>query len=111
MLLRMCGSVLFRLRKRFVRRTFLLFLTAALLGAGVATAMTAFPVSLAWEASPDDRVTGYAVYYGVENSGVTNRIDVGPSQSVTLYDLAASANYFFFVVSYIDTGLESDPSN
>lgn len=68
------------------------------------------PVTLAWDASPDASVTGYAFYYGVENSNVTNRLHVGPAQSVTLTNLYAYSNYFFFATAYNALGVESVPS-
>lgn len=78
---------------------------------GRATAVLAYPCEIAWTASPDPTVGGYAVYYGVEGASVTNRIDVGTDCFVTLPDLLASADYFFYVVSYNTNGIESLPSN
>lgn len=68
------------------------------------------PVTLAWDASPDTSVTGYALYYGLADSTVTNRVDVGPAQSATLTNLYAVSNYFFYVVAYNVLGMESVPS-
>ena len=67
------------------------------------------PVTLAWDSSPDANVTGYALYYGLEPAGVTNRLDVGAEQSVMLTNLYAGSNYFFLVVAYNASGLESVP--
>jgi len=66
-------------------------------------------VTLAWDASPDANVTGYALYYGLENPAVTNRLDVGSAQSAMLTNLYAGSNYFFLVVAYNAVGLESVP--
>jgi Fibronectin type III domain len=74
-------------------------------------ATPAVPVEFAWDASADPDVTGYAVYYGVVNSSVTNRLDAGASQTATFAHLQAKTNYFFYVAAYTATGLESDPSN
>ena len=68
------------------------------------------PVTLAWDASPDDSVNGYALYYGIENSNATNRLDVGLAQSVTLINLYAHSNYFFFATAYNVLDIESVPS-
>jgi len=68
------------------------------------------PVTLAWDASPDASVNGYALYYGIENSNLTNRVDVGLAQSVTLTNLYAYSNYFFFATAYNVLGIESIPS-
>jgi hypothetical protein len=68
------------------------------------------PVTLEWDASPDASVEGYVLYYGVENSNTTNRLEVGPAQSVALTNLYAHSNYFFFATAYNTLGVESVPS-
>jgi len=68
------------------------------------------PVTLAWDASPDASVNGYALYYGIENANLTNRVDVGLAQSVTLTNLYAHSNFFFFATAYNTLGVESIPS-
>ena len=68
------------------------------------------PVTLAWDPSADVDVTGYAIYYGVQNSAFTNRVDVGPAQTVTLTNLYANSDYFFFATAYNVLGIESVPS-
>jgi hypothetical protein len=68
------------------------------------------PVTLAWDASPDESVTGYALYYGLADASVTNRVDVGPAQSFMLTNLYSVSNYFFYVVAYNVLGMESVPS-
>ena len=73
--------------------------------------ITAVPVKLAWNPSPDTSVTGYAVYYGLEGSSVTNRIDTGMAEVATVEDLDAGVSYFFYVVAYDASGNESMPSN
>ncbi len=69
------------------------------------------PVTLAWDASPDASVTGYALYYGLEAGSTTNRVDVGLERIVTLTNLLAFSNYFFYAVSYNALGMESVPSD
>jgi hypothetical protein len=55
-------------------------------------------------------VAGFALYYGVTGSGATNYLDVGMTNVVTVYNLLASSNYFFFVDAYNAGGVESPPS-
>ncbi len=86
-----------------------LTLTLAGLCASASGGMLGCPVTLAWDASPDANVTGYALYYGTENPAVTNRLDVGPVLSVMLTNLYAGSNYFFLVVAYNASGAESVP--
>jgi len=73
--------------------------------------MAAIPVTLAWDASPDPAVAGYALYYGLLNSSITNRVDLGTTTSATISNLHAGSNYIFFVVAYSAAGIESIPSN
>jgi len=55
-------------------------------------------------------VAGFALYYGVTGSGTTNYLDVGMTNVVTVYNLLAYTNYFFFVAAYNAGGVESAPS-
>ena len=73
--------------------------------------MSAIPITLAWDGSPDPEVAGYALYYGVLNSSITNRVDLGTTTSATISNLHAGSNYIFFVVAYSAAGIESVPSN
>ena len=79
--------------------------------AAAPTALLAAPVTLAWEASPDSSVVGYAIYYGIVNASVTSRFDSGSSLRCTLASLYAGSNYFFLAVAYDGSGLESNPSD
>lgn len=67
--------------------------------------------TLSWEASPSSGIAGYAVYYGVSGSTVTNRLDVGQALSATITGMTPATTYFFFVVDYDSYGDESPPSN
>jgi hypothetical protein len=71
----------------------------------------ACPCTLEWESSPDPQVAGYALYYSLAGSFVTNRLDVGPATSATLNNLTAFSTYYFYVVAYDADRVESDPSN
>src|SRR6266487_3708274 len=77
----------------------------------IAGPMSAAPVNLAWDASPDPAVIGYALYYHLADSSVANRLDLGPAQSATVSDLEAGSDYLFYVVAYDAAGVESPPSN
>ena len=74
-------------------------------------AAPACSLKLEWQSSDDDTVTGYAVYYGLTGTPLTNRLDVGLSNSVVFSDLTADADYSFFVVAYDSDLNESEPSN
>lgn len=67
-------------------------------------------VPLLWDASPDT-VAGYAMYWGVVDSGATNRMDVGVPLQVTVSNLTVGADYWFFVTAYDTNATESLPSN
>jgi hypothetical protein len=95
---------------RLKRAVFGLSLFLATFTTSIAEEFIGCPVTLAWDASPDASVTGYALYYGLADESVTNRVDVGPAQSVTLTNLYAVSNYFFYVVAYNVLGMESVPS-
>jgi hypothetical protein len=74
-------------------------------------AVGATSLKLEWQSSDDDTVTGYAVYYGIAGTPMTNRLDVGLSTSVIFSDLTAGTDYSFFVVAYDFDLNESEPSN
>ena len=76
-----------------------------------AVALPAGPCTLAWNLSQDVSVVGYAMYFGIAGSSATNRQVLGVTNTVTLFNLLASSNYFFYVVSYNAEGVESLPSN
>jgi hypothetical protein len=74
-------------------------------------AATAAPLTLAWNPANDLSVKGYAIYYGPTNQPATNRLDVGMSNSVTLFNLQANVTYRVYAVSYNAARVESVPSN
>jgi len=76
-----------------------------------AKAISAVPVKLAWDASPDAAVAGYALYYRLAEASVTSRLDLGPAQAATLFDLDAGSDYLIYVVAYDTAGVESSASN
>jgi hypothetical protein len=76
-----------------------------------AVAIPATPCTLAWNQCQDVSVAGYALYFGLSGSLATNRQVLGMTNMVTLFNLFASSNYFFYVVAYDANGVESPPSN
>jgi len=68
-------------------------------------------LSLVWDASPDDEVTGYRLHYGTA-SGAYNRFnDVGNSLRYTVTGLEEGVTYFFACTAYTGAGAESAFSN
>jgi len=76
-----------------------------------AVALPASPCTLGWTLSHDASIAGYALYFGISGSLATNRQALGRTNAVTLFNLFASSNYFFYVVAYDASGVESPPSN
>lgn len=74
-----------------------------------AVVLPASPCTLGWNQSQDASVAGYVLYYGITGS-TTNRQVLGMINTVTLFNLLTSSNYFFYVVAYGAGGVESLPS-
>lgn len=69
-------------------------------------------VTLAWNPSPDQTVTGYRLYYGVEPEQYTNSIVVvGNNTSCTVTGLVFGVTYYFATTAYDSNGMESEFSN
>jgi hypothetical protein len=78
-------------------------------------------VTLSWDPSPTDGVTGYKVYYkqgdmnypfdGTGAAEGSSPVDVGDVLSTTLTDLPDGAIFFFSVTAYVDETQESSYSN
>ena len=66
-------------------------------------------VQLAWDASPDSTVTGYALY--ITSTNGTVRQNVGMALIDTVSNLVADVTYSFYVVAYNADAVESVPSN
>ncbi|HMJ67054.1 MAG TPA: fibronectin type III domain-containing protein [Candidatus Binatia bacterium] len=65
-------------------------------------------IALAWEASSDETVIGYKLYYGIESGSYSNSLDVGRELECTLHDLPEETTFYFAVTAYNNFGLESD---
>lgn len=76
----------------------------------LAVTCQAADVTLAWDASTSEGVTGYRVYVGA-SSGIYDRTeDVGNALTFTVRDLAYGKRYFFAATAYDPTS-ESAYSN
>jgi hypothetical protein len=75
-----------------------------------AAPLRASPCTLAWNACTNSSINGYAIYYGLAGLATTNRLDAGLTNQVTLKNLFASSNYFFYAVAYNTSGIESPRS-
>ena len=66
---------------------------------------------LEWDAVPDERVSGYTVYYGEAPQTYDRSADVGLQTTFTVTDLDPNAVYYFAVKARGSDGDESDFSN
>jgi hypothetical protein len=70
-----------------------------------------YSVALAWDRSPDSSVTGYRVYYGTASGKYTNSVTVGNVTTNTVPGLEAGVTYFFAIIGFTASGIESASSN
>jgi fibronectin type 3 domain-containing protein len=75
-------------------------------------------IGLTWDASTDQRVTGYLVYYGMASGNYEYRADAkmgtpvsGGGISYTLTGLTSGQTYYIAVTAYDNDQDESDLSN
>ncbi|MFQ5848430.1 MAG: tetratricopeptide repeat protein [Candidatus Methylomirabilales bacterium] len=78
-----------------------------LLGTGLAlllglypVAVSAEPVSLAWDPNPEADLAGYKVYIGTSSQTYTQTIDVGHVTTYTAPDLVPGETYYFAITAY-----------
>jgi hypothetical protein len=81
-----------------------LFSVFCLLSSGVAHSAS---VTLAWDASQEEDVAGYRVYYGTTSGHYTNMIDVGLNTSGSISNLVPGQTYYFAATAYDTGGNES----
>ena len=91
--------------KEAVVRISLLLVSALLC---TATGGAASQVSLSWDASPDEGVTGYFLYYGFATRNYVGTIDVGTQTTATVSNLSSGQTYYFAVTAYNASVLQSD---
>jgi len=68
-------------------------------------------VDLAWDASPDPRVTGYEIRYGLNTGDYSWSEKVGNQTTATLSGLEIGTRYYIVAVAVDAQGETSDPSN
>jgi hypothetical protein len=85
-------------------------LLAAWLGFAATAQATPDRVTVAWDPNPETDIAGYNVYYGIVNSGVTNKVSPGKTTQQQVISLRAQTQYWFYVTAFNAAGLESDPS-
>src|SRR5271154_4249803 len=68
-------------------------------------------VTLAWNPSPTAGIVGYKLYYGASSGVYTNQISVPHATIATISGLIPGATYYFAVMAYDGSGLESPFSN
>ena len=68
-------------------------------------------VGLAWDPSPDARVAGYFLCWGLASGQCTTPLNVGDVTSATVGGLTTNTVYYFNVVAYDATGQQAVPSN
>ena len=56
-------------------------------------------IGLAWTASATPGVTGYEIYYGLTNGGLTNSMNVGNVNSAIIPNLTSGQTYFVAVIT------------
>ena len=74
------------------------------------SARAAQNVQFDWAPSPDGRVVGYNVYYGLETGGFSQKVPVDNVTSTDISGLAAGETYHFTVTARDADGYESPPS-
>ncbi|MGB7767632.1 MAG: fibronectin type III domain-containing protein [Verrucomicrobiia bacterium] len=77
---------------------------------GVCSNLTASAI-LAWQPSTDPAVVGYKLYYGVASHTYTYAVNVGPTTTATISNLAKGTTYYFAATAYDPSGMESPYSN
>ena len=82
----------------------LLFSVFCILSSGLAHAAS---VTLAWDASQEEDIAGYRVYYGTTSGHYTNMTDAGMNTSGTISNLVPGQTYYFAATAYDTAGSES----
>ena len=68
-------------------------------------------VSLSWDASPDENVVGYNIYYGANSADYTNMLVAGSATNMLVFGLVEGTTYYFAATAYDIAGVESEFSN
>ncbi len=68
-------------------------------------------LSVAWNANPDPRVSGYVVYYGNASHTYTSRVVVGTNTMITIAGLLEGQTNYVAVTSYTAANVEGTASS
>ena len=68
-------------------------------------------VTLSWNPSSDELVTGYNIYYGTASGVYPNKISIGNGTSMAITNLTEGTTYYFAATAYDASGQESPFSN
>jgi hypothetical protein len=68
-------------------------------------------ITLAWDPSPEQDVTGYKIYYGTKAGTYPNMLNAGKVSTYQLSNLPTGQTYYFTVTAYNGDGQESLYSN
>ena len=100
---------------RFARRISICWLFILCVGLGTSFGAvpppSTYSVNLAWDQSPSLGVAGYRIYYGGATGNYSNSVVAGNVTSNSISGLTGGGTYFFTVVAYDASGVESVPSN
>ncbi len=82
----------------------------ALLAAAPADAF-AKAIQLNWSQNSESDVTGYRVRYGTSSGSYTQTVNVGNLRTYRLNNVTNGQSYYFVVIAYNSSGLDSNPSS
>ncbi len=77
----------------------------------LSTTVSAANVTLAWNASPDPRATGYEIFYGQASGDYTSSVNAGSNLNAAITGLTPGLTYYFAAAAYYANGDESVFSN
>lgn len=73
--------------------------------------VSAAEVTLVWEPSPEETVSGYRIYYGLEARTYLGFVETDEGFSAHITGLEDGATYYFAATAVTEDGSESDYSN
>lgn len=82
-----------------------------LLGSSMVSFVSAADVTLSWDPSSEQQVSGYKIYYGTASRSYSSNTNIGKVTTYKVTGLANGTRYYFAVTSYNTSGNESAYSN